>query len=509
MMIRPLRTPARWVEQLFHSGSVAGFDERQLLDRFVARRDEAAFEALVAQHAPMVLRVCGRLLRDSNDVEDAFQATFLVLARKASQLRDRDLLGNWLYGVALRVALRSRAVAAKRSAREILVDDELPALEDNEPKCEQQVCLHEEIARLPEKYRSLIVLCYLEGFTHDAAAARLGCPVGTVKGRLARARDLLRDRLVRRGLTTASAALLAELPRDASAAVPPILLDATVRGATALTAGQIGAVSGSVMTLMEGVLATMSVFKLKSIPVALCVASGIVAACAAVYAYQDSGGDERQAGGAPAIDPPASKKQGPDFFKVARKPATTSDRNGGGSGGGPQVGSSMMPGSMIPGATPPDANPLAVPQWPQPGPHQAAEIRHRITVFSARLAASNRSKANAAILSKLDEPLHMSFPSETPFEDVLKYIKQATQGPNDSGIPVYIDPVGLAQAEKTMTSPIVLDLDGVPLKTTLRLLLKQIGLAYCVKDRLVIISSPEGILEELMDAEETPSSDAH
>src|SRR5262249_42178275 len=156
-----------------------GATEGELLDRFIRSRDEAAFEALMARHGPMVLGICRRLLRDPNDVDDAFQATFLVLVRKAGTLRRRDLLGNWLYGVAHRVATRSRCLAVKRMARAphgqetidrldadengaVAVSDPVPAL-DAEPN----PWLHEEVRRLPEKHRTPVVLCYLEGLTHE------------------------------------------------------------------------------------------------------------------------------------------------------------------------------------------------------------------------------------------------------------------------------------------------------------------------------------------------------
>ena len=190
----------------------------------------------MALHGPMVLGVCRQLLRDPNDVDDAFQATFLVLVRKVGTLRRCDLLGNWLYGVAHRVASRARALAARRMARAVshldvgeplAADESRPGTGRNPNDASEpdpRPWLHEEVSRLPEKYRIPIVLCYFEGLTHEAAATRLGWPLGTVKGRLARARDLLRRRLVRRGVTLTAAALTSRLAvPDARAAVPPSL----------------------------------------------------------------------------------------------------------------------------------------------------------------------------------------------------------------------------------------------------------------------------------------------
>ena len=127
-------------------------------------------------------------------------------------------------------------------------------------------------------------------------------------------------------------------------------------------------------------------------------------------------------------------------------------------------------------------------------------MREWIAASAPQVAAHDKSPMMKVIQKKLDEPISMNFSNETPFEDILKYIRQATQGPNDAGLPIYVDPVGLKEAEKTMTSPVSIDLEGVPLKTTLRLILKQMGLAYCVKDGLVIISSVEGIHQELMES---------
>ncbi|HEX3448427.1 MAG TPA: RNA polymerase sigma factor, partial [Isosphaeraceae bacterium] len=182
------------LERLFAQGTASGLTEGELLERFVSRRDEAAFEALVARHGPMVLGVCRHLLRDPNDVDDAFQATFLVLVKKASTVRRCELLGNWLYGVAFRVASRARALAARRTARFVSGDYVVENLTaavcrddgglDPKTLLDQSPWLHQEVCHLPDKYRTPIVLCYFEGLTHDEAASRLGWPLGTVKGRL-------------------------------------------------------------------------------------------------------------------------------------------------------------------------------------------------------------------------------------------------------------------------------------------------------------------------------------
>ena len=188
------------IQILFQRGSVTGLSEWQLLDRYASRRDETAFDALVARHGPMVLGVCRRVLDDPHAVEDAFQATFLVLVRKAGSLGQRDAIGHWLYGVACRVALRARCEAARRRSREVPVARVVSIARDDEP-CPDELApaLDEELSRLPQKYRAPVVLCYLEGLTHEEAARQLHWPIGSVKGRLSRARELLRGRLARRG----------------------------------------------------------------------------------------------------------------------------------------------------------------------------------------------------------------------------------------------------------------------------------------------------------------------
>jgi RNA polymerase sigma factor (sigma-70 family) len=257
------------IRRIFGAGSVRGLDEGQLLARFVETRDEAAFEGLVARFGPMVLGVCRQLIPDRHAAEDAFQATFLVLAKKAPSIRDGDRLGNWLYGVALKVAKRSRTDQFRRRSREEESPHNMPEPIGPGPSSDDPdlgPVLHEELSRLPEKYRAPVVLCYLEGRTYEEAARRLGWPVGTVKGRLSRAKDLLRERLGRRGVTASSTLLAAALAQPAEASVPGPLLDQTVKAAMALAAGGVTAAglgSASAVALAEGVLATMTLSKWK------------------------------------------------------------------------------------------------------------------------------------------------------------------------------------------------------------------------------------------------------
>jgi RNA polymerase sigma factor (sigma-70 family) len=235
VMASPLQT-------LWGVGVVGSLSDRQLLDRFATGHGEAAdlqFQALVERHGPMVLRVCRRLLDDPNDAEDAFQATFLVLLRHAGRIRERGSVAAWLHGVAARIAARARVEAARRRRIERRGIRLAVADSDMAERLDLASLVQHELARLPEKYRAPIVLCYMEGLTHEGAAEQLGWPIGTVRGRLSRARDLLRTGLTRRGVT-ASAGLVAveSLAESASAAVPAALREATVQAAGRVLAGQ-------------------------------------------------------------------------------------------------------------------------------------------------------------------------------------------------------------------------------------------------------------------------------
>jgi RNA polymerase sigma factor (sigma-70 family) len=208
--------------------------DSNLLERFTARRDEAAFAALVQRYGPLVLGVCRRALRHEQDAEDAFQATFLVLARNAGTVRKRESVGSWLYGVAYRIARKARATRGRRQGRESQLQD-VPAPAEASPEWvwrEIRPVLDEEVNQLPPKYRLAFVLCYLEGKTNEQAARQLGCPLGTVLSRLARAREQLRGRLTRRGLAVSAALLAAALKgRAGAAAVPPALARAAGKAA--------------------------------------------------------------------------------------------------------------------------------------------------------------------------------------------------------------------------------------------------------------------------------------
>ncbi|MDB5352713.1 MAG: polymerase sigma factor, sigma-70 family [Planctomycetota bacterium] len=591
----------RQINRLFTAGSVSGLSEGQLLARFVEKNDEAAFEALVSRYGPMVLGVCRQILTDPHAAEDAFQATFLVLVKRAGSIRDRDLLGNWLYGVSLRVAKRARADLAKRRSREKegaeviteLIGDR-PAFDDPE----LGPILHEELARLPQKYRDPVVLCYLDGRTHEQAAELLRWPVGTVKGRLARAKDLLRERLGRRGVTASTAVLAATLAKTTEACVPPILLEHTVKAAMGLAAGgavAAGLASATAVALSEGVVMGMTLTKLKFI-VAAIVGAGIATGGVAV--------------GMQGVTPDPGTQDAPKAeAKIATKPTAPTAPEG----KTEALTTKTTPAPLEPGATNlgmeidrlvaetqlPAEVPLAkltadrvalakqaldvlmayyengtitidrllqaamtymeakaaaaendpaarlkaiedyvrlsknivdrekekyrVGNGAMPNVTEA-ELRlvdARILLAKARAGTKGSSQpartgaktnpnlddgvesddpqGDEKIIEALARPISMAFTEDTPLEEVIKYIQSGTTGAGfEQGLPIYLDPLGLEMAEKTMNSPVRLKLEGIKLRTTLRLLLKQLNLGYYVKHGLVIITALES--DEYKDA---------
>ncbi len=246
--------------------------DSQLLTRFILHRDEAAFTDLLTRHGPMVMGVCRRVLGDWHEAEDAFQATFLVLARKAGSVGKPELLANWLYGVAFRTALKARGLMAQRRAKvKPLMEISIPPTLNNSEIAELGPLLDEELQRLPPKYRTPVVLCYFEGKTHEEIARQLGCPRETVSTRVARARERLRKRLVRRGIVLTSTALAAALSEQAvSASVTPALADATVKAAVLFAVAEAavaGTVSTPVIALTQGVIKAMMISKLMNVAI--------------------------------------------------------------------------------------------------------------------------------------------------------------------------------------------------------------------------------------------------
>ncbi len=250
----------RQLRQAALRGDGAGLTDGQLLERFIDDRDEDAFAVLVQRHGPMVLGVCRRIVGHHQDAEDAFQAAFLVLARRAETVVPREMVGNWLHGVACQTARKARTTAARRRTWERQVT---PMPEPEAPRedlwDDLRPLLDRELGGLPDKYRAPVILCDLEGKTRKEAARQLGWSEGTLSGRLSRARALLARRLARRGLTLPAALLAAVLAENKVSAMPAALA-AAARGAVSAETGLAaagGAISTRAVTLAEGVLKTM------------------------------------------------------------------------------------------------------------------------------------------------------------------------------------------------------------------------------------------------------------
>jgi RNA polymerase sigma factor (sigma-70 family) len=297
------------VRQIIGLRPAGELGDRQLLERFARQHDQAAFEALVRRHGPLVLGLCLRVLNNADDADDAFQATFLVLARKAASIRKQDSLGSWLYGVAYRIALKARSQVVRRQAHERRLFD--MAIDDppDEPIWrELRPVIDEELGRLPHKYRVPLVLCYLEGKTNEQAARQLGWTKGTVSGRLARARELLRGRLTRRGVTLAGAVICMSLAEHARAVVPTALVTSTVEAATSFAAGKTlaaAAISTQAAPLAKGALQTMFLTKVRLVT-GFVVAAGLLGTGAGVATHQAWAG--KPAAGA-ISEAPGSAKQ--------------------------------------------------------------------------------------------------------------------------------------------------------------------------------------------------------
>lgn len=505
--------------RLFSEGTMTGASESELLERFLSQRDEAAFEAILRRHGPMVLAICRRILADPNDVDDAFQATFLVLVKKAGSIRDRKVLGTWLHGVARRVAVRARVNARRRRDHE-RGSSEMTAWQarsSGDPdRDELRAIIDEEVTRLTEKYRTALVLCDLEGQTHEEAAANLRCPVGTVKSRLARAREALRSRLVRRGFAPSAAIVAGWLAPEPASAVTSKMISTTINAAVRLLAGRklaAGVVSAAVAALVEQTLRGVSMNALKIMGVL--TTAGVIVTSAGTFAYQ------------------TAAKQAPNAATAPRQKA---------------YGKASLPGLEARKAYDLDgyrknvmsllrARTLAVSELEQLVARYLAAVREKEdraraqddAVESAKTAyyrlegehwlaklksgqhpdllgssvepranekASNRpgtDERSQAVLASLEVPIPMKFPKPTPLGEVLKYIQQATAEPENAGIAIYVDPIDTGEniSEKLMKTPITMDLEGVPLRTTLKLIAEQLEMGYGIKDGMVVMRLPD------------------
>jgi RNA polymerase sigma factor (sigma-70 family) len=289
---------------LLEAGTLAGREDGELLELFRANRADVsaeAFRVLVERHGPLIHAICRRLLRDPNDVDDAFQATFLVLVHRVNSIRKRDSIGAWLHGVAVRVARRARHRAARRMALERTLENAVPVLAAK-PDCsvsEVVEAVHQEIDRLPGKYREPVILCCLEQQTYEQAARQLGTSEPTLRGRLHRGRQRLEARLRARGFSSTDALVL--VGWEAGPALHPALVDSTVLLAQRFSAvgGLVtAAVTPSVLSLVQGVVHAMFWNPLKVAVFSALVAAGVLGT--AVLARQGQSGSE-----APAKQKPA------------------------------------------------------------------------------------------------------------------------------------------------------------------------------------------------------------
>ena len=348
MTASSVNAAVRYAQTVFEARPAVGLSDGQLLDCFVAHGEGASLEALVRRHGQMVWGVCRRLLRDYHDAEDAFQAVFLVLARKAASIRPREQVGNWLYGVAYQTARKARATRAKRRMRE----GEAPGAPEPEAvphvgRNDLAELLDHELRRLPDKYRTPVVLCELEGKTHGEAAEQLGWPVGTVSGRLSRARAMLAKRLNRRGLSLAGGALAVLLARGtASAGVPAPLLSSTVKAASLFAAGRAaGPISANAAALTKEVLKTMLLSRIK-ITTAITTTAFLALALAGAGLWQVRSRANEQVPGAGASRAAVNQGSGkalPDGkFRVTVTEVTNDD-----STIATRVGIEVLPGSTI------------------------------------------------------------------------------------------------------------------------------------------------------------------
>src|SRR5262245_22318915 len=313
-MTQPVGRVVRQLREMLDGETAAGLRDAQLLERFTRDREEQAFAALVHRHGPLVLGVCQRILQHRHDAEDAFQATFLVLARRAAAIRQPDSLAAWLHGIALRVARTMKRDAGKR--RQLQQHAAPPVPQGPPDPClrELQAVLDEELQRLPENHRQPLLLCYFQGLTQEEAARQLGWPRGTLKRRLERGRELLKVRLIRRGLSL-GAALIAATAADPALAVPlpPTLGVATSEAAVSFAARKTApaaGVSAHVMTLAEGVLRTMFATRVILLSALVLVFGlGAIGALVCARAAQSPAEPPANAGSPP--DPVPSEPEGP------------------------------------------------------------------------------------------------------------------------------------------------------------------------------------------------------
>jgi RNA polymerase sigma factor (sigma-70 family) len=380
---KQLRTVVGNLRRVIGSDTADRVSDGQLLERFLTRRDEIAFEMLVWRHGSMVLNVCRRVLRDAHEAEDAFQATFLVFARKLASIGKGESIGGWLYKVAYRVALRSRGRLAARQMVALQDWEHLPgnvAFDDPAQRAvwsDLRPVLDEEVNRLPEKYRTAFVLIYLEGMPYPDVAKELRCPKGTVSSRVTAAKGILRKRLARRGVVLSATLLGAVLTRAADAAVPVGLTISTLQAVRLLLDRSAGCAAGSVraVALAQGVLRAMTIAKMKLVA-ALVIAAGVAGFGTSVAVQQAVQAQGPTTGEKPVLKPPVEG-------------GTTANPRTGGISLMPPAGEGVKPLLATPAALAEEYlnfQKVATTQLQPPGSSSDGDLATRLAKIEARLA---------------------------------------------------------------------------------------------------------------------------
>ncbi|HLW67383.1 MAG TPA: sigma-70 family RNA polymerase sigma factor [Gemmataceae bacterium] len=415
-------------------------NDRDLLLRFVQKRDEAAFEVLLWRHGTMVLNLCRRMLRHEQDAEDAFQATFLALAREAGSIGNKDSLCGWLYRVAFRIALKVRGKSARLEKFVPLTDSASHNMAPEVEWREIRQVLDEEVSRLPVKYRLPFILCCLEGRSNSEAAQEIGCPKGTVDSRLSWARQRLRERLVRRGVSLAAGgvAIDAVWQAEASAALPERLVRTTIQASVAFANGSAAFVSGSVLSLARGVAKAMMFDKIKRVFVA-----GFV-----LLALGGVGWGWHLAGAQESKDGAKSKKE------------------------------SAGAKSALPGIASKPGQPDQPPKTKtEPVPIQDDNIevdreKEKANQFRALMKSGNVAIINSELRKKLQTPIDIDKEMDNvPFKDVLDFFSERYQVPIRFDYQAFAR-IGVKNPDKVSDQPVrVVKSSTVPFGVVLRDLL--------------------------------------
>ena len=448
MATNRLRASWRSLESLFDTGALGGMTDGELLECFQTGRDTIgpeAFRILVERHGPMVLGLCRSVVRDPHDADDAFQATFLVLVRKADSITRRDTIGPWLYGVAGRVARRARDRAMRRRRREVETNVEIPSSERpiaESPSVEEIV--QDEIARLPEPFRGPLVLCCLEGLSYELAANRLGLTEPALRGRLFRARKRLASRLRGRGI---SAGVFASAADPFCLMLPPVpftLVETTVllsirwSSVTGLLAGA-GLVPESISVLAQGVIKAMILQSIKLSGVITLVAAG-------------------------ALGTMVVAQQAKRAADTAAPPVVVAD--------------ALRQDEGVK-TTPPERAKLE------------EQERQRLNE-SVRRATDQKTQL---IRQKLDQVIDAEFAGPVTLSQLLKHIKQATTDANFPGIPIYVNPLGLQEVKQNIDVAIEVNRKQCSVREVLWWALHPLQLSYLVKDGFLMIDSRTSVTE--------------